>query len=629
MRMSLRRLTPLSSLLCEWLGLFALFLVPEVERPLFLAPLLMGVLAGLAHFRLRDRYLLPLVAILVAAGYATAIGQPTGTILVRALIPAHAVLWLAADEGTYRYWRLGIALIELVLAAILSPEVHMFVLIFFFVVTSSLAMALGFLERNFRVRDVDALERPLRASFVISVLALSCLTFLSSLAIFPVLPHAHWSEAAETSVGYNDVVSFREGILSWAKGDSRPLLWIFRGPGQAWESVLPYFLLRGEALERFDGEEWRKSPRPTVPNRIPVQGKIEPIEILRQPMSSDALPVPYGALKVTSLEPGHPQVANYGESGWILPGSREHSVKYGVDTGDFAVGALGGPPDPATRKLNEQAFAATARLARRLKEGTKSDEERILRVKRYFIENDFRYELAPMPAMGQGAHPVERFLFEQKRGHCELFASATALLFRGMGMPARLVAGFRVRPPSRGDVTTVRSSEAHAWVEVWTSGRGWTPVDTSPVVFESNGWAWSVLNDVYDLVGAYWHRYILEYEFDGTALRGLLPSKPLALWALLLFAALGLAWKAKIPERPGPRERLAGIRASFEDDLLHRAGVYPNVAWRDFDEVREWDRQYQQLRFGRETPTPEQLAHMRKVAKDMVAKLARATGAAG
>lgn len=75
--------------------------------------------------------------------------------------------------------------------------------------------------------------------------------------------------------------------------------------------------------------------------------------------------------------------------------------------------------------------------------------------------------------------PIEEFLFVSKRGHCEYFASAFALLARSLGIPARVVTGYRVveRNPLTGD-WVVRRRDAHAWVEVWT-GR-WTAVDPTP-----------------------------------------------------------------------------------------------------------------------------------------------------
>jgi protein-glutamine gamma-glutamyltransferase len=78
--------------------------------------------------------------------------------------------------------------------------------------------------------------------------------------------------------------------------------------------------------------------------------------------------------------------------------------------------------------------------------------------------------------------PVEQFLFEWKKGHCEYFASAMVLMCQSLGLRARLVTGFKVGgnpedyDAALGHYYIVRQSHAHAWVEVYTS-RGWQTFD--------------------------------------------------------------------------------------------------------------------------------------------------------
>jgi transglutaminase-like putative cysteine protease len=82
--------------------------------------------------------------------------------------------------------------------------------------------------------------------------------------------------------------------------------------------------------------------------------------------------------------------------------------------------------------------------------------------------------------------PLAEFLFEKRAGYCEYFATATAILLRLQGVPARYVKGVSVRPESSvGAHYVVRESDAHAWVDVWTAETGWTEVDPTP----SGGWA--------------------------------------------------------------------------------------------------------------------------------------------
>ena len=49
------------------------------------------------------------------------------------------------------------------------------------------------------------------------------------------------------------------------------------------------------------------------------------------------------------------------------------------------------------------------------------------------------------PPLAPGADAVDQFLFEDKRGLCEQYASAMVVMLRELGIPSRLAAGFGVR----------------------------------------------------------------------------------------------------------------------------------------------------------------------------------------
>jgi hypothetical protein len=95
-----------------------------------------------------------------------------------------------------------------------------------------------------------------------------------------------------------------------------------------------------------------------------------------------------------------------------------------------------------------------------------------------WLRSDFAYALESLTA-GPGA--IEAFLVEKKRGHCQSFATAMALLLREIGIPSRFVAGFaggEVGPFGR--YLLVRGEHAHAWVEAWCGEKGWVPFDPTP-----------------------------------------------------------------------------------------------------------------------------------------------------
>jgi hypothetical protein len=105
---------------------------------------------------------------------------------------------------------------------------------------------------------------------------------------------------------------------------------------------------------------------------------------------------------------------------------------------------------------------------------------------------------------------IEEFLFVRKTGHCEWYASASAVLLRLSGVPTRLVAGFRLSKGQVGGVLSVRSSDAHAWVEAWSPERGWIPFDPTPRVMSSS--PFEVFSDAYDWLSAYWFKWVVSYD---------------------------------------------------------------------------------------------------------------------
>jgi transglutaminase-like putative cysteine protease len=77
--------------------------------------------------------------------------------------------------------------------------------------------------------------------------------------------------------------------------------------------------------------------------------------------------------------------------------------------------------------------------------------------------------------------PLLAFVLQTKRGYCQHFAGAMALMLRYLGIPARVAEGFTsgtYDPQSK--TWTVTDHDAHAWVEVWFEHYGWLPFDPTP-----------------------------------------------------------------------------------------------------------------------------------------------------
>ena len=74
------------------------------------------------------------------------------------------------------------------------------------------------------------------------------------------------------------------------------------------------------------------------------------------------------------------------------------------------------------------------------------------------------------------------FLIDERRGYCQQFAAAFALLARHLGFPARVSIGFL---PGETDIATprdftVKGTDAHAWPEVRFNKHGWIRFEPTP-----------------------------------------------------------------------------------------------------------------------------------------------------
>jgi hypothetical protein len=122
-------------------------------------------------------------------------------------------------------------------------------------------------------------------------------------------------------------------------------------------------------------------------------------------------------------------------------------------------------------------------LGKKLSDGLSPDDVdgRIQRVEEYLSDpKNFQYTL-DLQRVDSSIDPVEDFLFNTRRGHCEYFASAAALLLRSMGTPTRVVNGFKgAEWNDLAGVYQIRQRMAHSWVEAYVNGY-WRTVDPSPV----------------------------------------------------------------------------------------------------------------------------------------------------
>ncbi len=155
-------------------------------------------------------------------------------------------------------------------------------------------------------------------------------------------------------------------------------------------------------------------------------------------------------------------------------------------------------------------------LARNTVRDLSGDTDRAVAIARY-LRRRYTYTLElPTHAV---ADPLAYFLFTRKKGHCEYFASAMAVLLRTIGIPSRLVTGFQsgIFNPLTG-LYVIRASDAHSWVEAWLPGRGWTTFDPTPPDPSPGGNALLVKLSLYaDAVETFWQEWVVSYDLGHQA----------------------------------------------------------------------------------------------------------------
>ena len=97
-----------------------------------------------------------------------------------------------------------------------------------------------------------------------------------------------------------------------------------------------------------------------------------------------------------------------------------------------------------------------------------------------WVRNLAVYDLET-PRLPEGEDFVLYFLTQSRQGYCVHFATATAMLLRTLGIPARYVTGYAVSGAAN-EYHTVTEDNAHAWVEYYDATLGWLPLDPTPSV---------------------------------------------------------------------------------------------------------------------------------------------------
>ncbi len=303
--------------------------------------------------------------------------------------------------------------------------------------------------------------------------------------------------------GDGDGVAIRNPMLdlkrNLTRGEDEPLLAVTTSdpdPGY----------LRLSVLDSFTDDAWRPSKRripptqraigedlPTPPglHRGVRTGQTDYEVSVSDQFDSTWLPVSYPVASVEAVTDWRYDTRTMdfisATDGQTTAGRRYRFTQLDVfPTADQLISA---PPAPAGlttdgTDLPEDLPQSVVTLAAKVTEGSSSRFQSAVMLQQWFREDGgFVYDLDSED--GTGLEQLERFLGNgagSRRGYCEQFAAAMALMARTKGIPARVAVGFlhpdRVEP----DVWVYSSHDMHAWPELYFEGVGWVRFEPTPRV---------------------------------------------------------------------------------------------------------------------------------------------------
>lgn len=170
--------------------------------------------------------------------------------------------------------------------------------------------------------------------------------------------------------------------------------------------------------------------------------------------------------------------------------SRHRIVRSGVDVSKpyVAIATSNGGPEslsPIRREIlldiPDTIEATVRKVTATVIDQSASPRDKAASIERFFSRN-FDYEINQTRAPGR-VDPLAYFLESRHAAHCEYFASATVMMLRSAGVPARYVTGYVADEISEDDdeLWYARNRDAHAWVEGFDDNTGqWFAVESTP-----------------------------------------------------------------------------------------------------------------------------------------------------
>jgi protein-glutamine gamma-glutamyltransferase len=389
--------------------------------------------------------------------------------------------------------------------------------------------------------------------------------------------------------------------------------------------------LRGTAFDSYDGHAWARTQKATFPAEhdpnspdtyqlvqfadhhfVHPNPHTDPhLSIDLEPIDPTVLFLPPRTVNVF-LRPqsqnllGDPLQLHRGPEGeFRYSGPDSRGIRYDVYTApdnEIFYDRMTDQDRARYLSVPESIPARVGDLARQWTAGYGTDDEKA-RVITLHLQRDYKYDINS-PSGGK-PQPLDHFLFESRRGHCEFFSTAMAIMLREIGIPSRNVTGFVGGTYNRfGHYYAVREGDAHSWVEAYIGPRdrgAWVTFDPTPPAgaqpLEMTGGLFVYLRDFLEAASQRWNRYVVNYDlrtqvrmyedivrgYDAMRTRAGVTHGPLdrltrapvlALALLGAFAGAYLLWQRK--RRPGLPERAKDGREA-DSRLLDAAALYRSL----------------------------------------------------
>jgi transglutaminase-like putative cysteine protease len=196
------------------------------------------------------------------------------------------------------------------------------------------------------------------------------------------------------------------------------------------------------------------------------------------------LPLPYPAIRVSvpARWLADPDLMIYSPAS-SLAGITYSAVSYAIDPSQTQLAAV--PPltglaglAPDLQLPPSYRTAALKQLAQAQTSGQATESGKVNALANWLSAPPFRYSLSAAPSAT--AAGLTSFLTTTRTGYCVQYASAMTVLTRLVGIPARFVTGYTAGTPGKGGSYVVKTTDAHAWTEVYFPTFGWIRFEPTP-----------------------------------------------------------------------------------------------------------------------------------------------------